>query len=183
MMKSDLRRVPGAGERARSSASAKSLRWVITLVMVGAAFLTGFTLAGQPVRGGPPGPNGAPVPRPERQPSDTIGIIDFYGLRAVTEAQVRKALAIQEGDPAPQTAGEITAAVQRLEKAPGVEHAQLARVCCDERGRSILYIGIAEKGAPRFTYHAAPAGRASLPPEMVDTSHRFDEALGEAVQK
>jgi hypothetical protein len=31
--------------------------------------------------------------------------------------------------------------------------------------------------------HHAPAGRASLPPEMVDLSHRFDEALGEAVQK
>jgi hypothetical protein len=155
----------------------------VSRVVVSAALLMSVAPAGQAAGAPANARQGATAPRPEARPSDCIGILDFYGLRTVAEAQVRKALALKEGDRAPQSAAEKTEAVRRLEKVPDVEHARLARVCCDERGRSILYVGIAEKGSPRFTYHPAPTGRASLPPEMVLTSHRFEEALGEAVQK
>jgi len=148
--------------------------------------------AGLLMRATPPGkavgaeaslrPSGSET-RPEARPSDTIGILDFYGLRTVAPSQVRKALDLREGDRVPHSAAEIAQAVQRLEKLPGVDRARIERLCCDENGRAILFVGIAEKGAPRFTYHPAPTGRASLPAEMVDSSHRFDEALREAVEK
>src|SRR5438034_350069 len=125
IMRSDLASVNGAGERGRSSRSAKSIRRVITTVMVGAALLRGVTLAGQAVRGETPVPKGAAVPRLAVRPSDSIGILDFYGLRTITQQPVRKALDLAEGDTVPQTASEAAEVIRRLEKVPGVARARL----------------------------------------------------------
>src|SRR5205085_606320 len=92
-------------------------------VVAAAALLMGVTLAGQAAGAETTARQSAIAPQPEARPSDTIGILDFYGLRTVTQPQARKALALQEGDRAPQSTAEITEAVRRLEKLPGVEHA------------------------------------------------------------
>ena len=64
-----------------------------------------------------------------------IGIIDFYGLRGVTEQQVREALQIKEGDPVSVDRKE---ARRRLEALPGVAEARLSLVCC-EAGKAIAF--------------------------------------------
>ena len=92
-----------------------------------------------------------------------IGILDFYGLRKVSEARARKALGVKEGDPLPHSKGEVE---ERLEKLPGVVSAHLAAVCC-ERGDAILFVGIEEKGAAHFDYREPPQGDARLPDEIV----------------
>ncbi|MEO8131553.1 MAG: hypothetical protein ABI822_30945, partial [Bryobacteraceae bacterium] len=46
-----------------------------------------------------------------------IGTIDFYGLRKVTEAKVRKALAVAEGGVLPSSKGDTE---ERLDQIPGV---------------------------------------------------------------
>jgi 2',3'-cyclic-nucleotide 2'-phosphodiesterase (5'-nucleotidase family) len=120
---------------------------------------------------------------PPLQASDSIGILDFYGLRKVTQQQLRSALDLKEGDRVPRSASDLYAAVTRLKGVPGVVSARLEPVCCDEQGRSILFVGIEEKGAPRFRYHPPPSGDVSLPAEWVGTYHRYEEALAEAVQK
>src|SRR5688500_2951111 len=64
-----------------------------------------------------------------------VGIIDFYGLRTISEQQARQALQIKEGDSLPGSAEE---AQRRLETLPNVQQAHLGVICCDE-GRAILY--------------------------------------------
>src|SRR5213592_2557900 len=56
-----------------------------------------------------------------------VGIIDFYGLRSVSEQQVRQTLQIREGDALPDSVKELE---RRLEALPNVQQARLERVCC-----------------------------------------------------
>ena len=104
-----------------------------------------------------------------------IGIIDFYGLRHVSEAQVRQALQIKEGDSVSASREE---ARRRLEALPNVQSARLAYTCC-EAGKTILYVGISEKGAPALKFRPAPVGDARLPANMV----KAGVALAEAVER
>jgi hypothetical protein len=168
-------------QRARPAASRRRPAAPITLIMAGVTFLAGGQLTarsvGQEISDRPAGSE------PRRSPRDTIGIMSFYGLRTVTELQARQALVLHEGDPVPQSQREIAAGVLRLERLPGVDRARLTRLCCDEHGRTILYVGIAEKGAPRFTYRPAPTARVTLPRDLIERSHRFDRLLQAAVEQ
>ncbi|MBO0727500.1 MAG: FtsQ-type POTRA domain-containing protein, partial [Blastocatellia bacterium] len=65
---------------------------------------------------------------PQDRQSPPIGIIDFYGLRAVSERQVREALQIKEGD---SLSGESNDVKRRLESLPGVAEASIEYNCCD----------------------------------------------------
>lgn len=107
-----------------------------------------------------------------------IGIIDFYGLHSITEQQARAALQIKEGDEASDS--KIEAALKRLEALPGVERARISRVCCAE-GKTILYVGTREKGAPVVRFHLVPTGAIRLPEEVIKTGEEFSKAHDEAV--
>ncbi len=108
-----------------------------------------------------------------------IGIIDFYGLRSVSERQARQALQIKEGDSLPASREE---AQHRLETLPNVQQALLGAVCC-EAGKSILYVGIREKGAPSLQFRTAPKGAIRLPETIVESGNAFYDALTEGIQK
>ncbi len=108
-----------------------------------------------------------------------IGIIDFYGLRTVTEQQARAALQIKEGD---SLSDEPKDARRRLEALPGVAQAQLEMVCCDG-GKAILYVGIAEKGVPAFQFRQAPKGTIKLPKDIKQAGEEFQKAQMDAVLK
>ena len=115
-----------------------------------------------------------------------IGIIDFYGLRTLSQAQARQALQLKEGDALPasdeQVERTIEEARKRLETLPGVAQARLNFVCCDA-GRAILYVGIEEKGSPSLHFSPAPQGSVRLPAEVVDAGKAFESAFAEAVEK
>jgi hypothetical protein len=113
------------------------------------------------------------------QTPPTIGIIDFYGLRDVSEPQVRQALQIKEGDTIPASREE---AQHRLEALPNVQQAQLTYVCCDA-GKLILYVGISEKGAPALQFRPAPRGSARLPDNMVRAGAALADAVTRSVLK
>ena len=104
-----------------------------------------------------------------------IGVIDFYGLRNISEQQVRQALQIKEGNAVPDSRD---AAQRRLEALPNVQQARLSFVCCDD-GKAILYVGISEKGTPTLRFRPAPQRSIRLPDNMV----RAGEALSDAVTK
>lgn len=97
-----------------------------------------------------------------------IGVIDFYGLRHVSEKRLREALAVREGDPLPASKGDVE---ERLGRVAGVVRARLEAVCC-EGDRAILYVGIQEREAPHFEFRPEPSGEATLP-EAVTDSYRF----------
>lgn len=101
-----------------------------------------------------------------------LDVLDFYGLRKVTESQIRKALGVREGDRLPPSKGDAEA---KLDQIAGVVESHLEAVCCDN-GQTILYVGIEERGAPHFDLREPPDGEANLPDEIVNTYHRFLEA-------
>jgi hypothetical protein len=98
-----------------------------------------------------------------------IGTIDFYGARKTSEATLRKALRVREGDPLPQPKAD---AEERLEGVPGVVRAHLEATCCED-GKAILYVGIEEKGAAHFDYRQPPTQELSLPAEIIAAYAKF----------
>ena len=107
-----------------------------------------------------------------------IGIIDFYGLRSVTEAQARQALRLKESDPVPESP---VPARLRLEAIPGVSRARLNFVCCNN-GKAIMYVGVEEKGAPGLEFRPAPHGSVRLYADVLQAGADFDKAFTEAAQ-
>ncbi len=108
-----------------------------------------------------------------------IGIIDFYGLKKVSEASVRKVLTVKEGDPLPPSKSDVEEAIEQL---PGVVLASLEAVCC-EAGKAILYVGIEEKGASHFALRSVPDGDAMLSTDILDTYQSFLDSVQEAVRQ
>jgi len=113
-----------------------------------------------------------------------IGIIDFYGLRHLSERQVRSALPLREGDPAPESdeaASRVKALIkQRLGALPGVKAVEVEAVCCDA-GRLVVYVGIVEAGARSDVFARPPAGTVRLPDDIAAAGEAFEKAFEAAV--
>jgi len=98
------------------------------------------------------------LPAPQDSQFPPIGIIDFYGLRNISERQVRESLQIKEGD---SLSEEPIEAKRRLESLQGVAEAPFELVCCDA-GKAILFVGIRENGTPSLQFRPAPHSWALL---------------------
>ncbi len=109
----------------------------------------------------------------------TIGVVDFYGLRKVPEARIRQALGAKEGDKLPPSKGDVE---ERLDAVPGVVEGHLEAVCCND-GKTILYVGIEEKGSPHFELRDPPDAEIALPEEVTAAYRRFMEAFSAAVRR
>ena len=107
-----------------------------------------------------------------------IGVIDFYGVQKVPMEKIRKALAVNPGDGLPMSKGDVES---RLNEVPGVVGASLQATCC-EAGKAILYVGIQEKGATRFEYHAEPDGNVALPEAITAAYRKFLVEMAVAAQ-
>jgi hypothetical protein len=108
----------------------------------------------------------------------TIAVIDFYGIRTVSESEARKALRIKEGDTPPES---TLPAQLRLEAVPGVAQARLIFVCCNA-GKATLYVGVEEKGEPETRFRPAPMGTAHLYGDVLEAGAAFEKAYSEAAQ-
>jgi len=117
----------------------------------------------------------------EARREDTVGTLDFFGLRRVTEADVRAALELKEGDVYLRTAGRSIVAA--LEKIPGVSKATVAPITVDGSGKLKIFIGIQEDGAAGFTFRDAPQGAQRLPDDLAQIQRDFISALGPAVRR
>ena len=107
-----------------------------------------------------------------------IQTIDFYGLRTVSEAQVRKAMQIKEGDAPPES---TLPAQLRVEAVDRVIHARLNFVCC-EKGKTTLYVGIQEQDVPALEFRPAPTGAVRLPFDVPPAGAAFDTAFERAME-
>ncbi|MGZ4808245.1 MAG: hypothetical protein ACXV7D_02865, partial [Thermoanaerobaculia bacterium] len=81
----------------------------------------------------------------------SIAGLEIFGLRHVSEARVRKALALREGDPLPESKEAIE---QRVAKINGVRAAHLEGVCCVEGGKYLLWLGVEEEGSTAMHFRA-----------------------------
>ncbi len=114
------------------------------------------------------------------QSMPAIGTIDYYGVHRVSKTALTRALRIVPGD-RPTKALETEG--KRLDSVPGVSRARLNFVCCDARGKTILYVGIEETGGTQFHFRPAPVGSERLPAEVVQAGHALDEAVMQAAEK
>ena len=112
-----------------------------------------------------------------------IETIDFYGLRTFSEKQIREAMRIKEGDAPPKTKENHDEILKRIETLPNVEEARLSAICCTNNGRTMLYVGVREKGSPALNFRNAPNGAIRLTEEIVKLGKEFDEAYQKAVRK
>jgi hypothetical protein len=104
-----------------------------------------------------------------------VDVIDFYGLHKTTEAKVREAIGMKEGDPLPASKGD---AEERLDNIPGVAESHLEAVY--DAKKMILYAGLEERGAPHFDIREAPEGDMKLPEVMTKEYRNFVEAAAAA---
>lgn len=107
-----------------------------------------------------------------------IGIIDFFGLRSISEQQARFALGLRERDTLPLTLSDIE---ERIKDTLHVSEAHINVVCCDDSGSLILFVGIRETHAKHSMYRTPPDWDISLPQEITDTYNKFFEAMERAV--
>jgi hypothetical protein len=116
-----------------------------------------------------------------------IGIIDIYGARTLTHAQIRQQLQIKEGDPAPLQQKDfeqrVMPAYGRLLSLPNVAQVDINFVCCSDDGRTILFVGVQEKGTPAIQFLPAPTGSVRLPQEYIEDDAAFFRALQAAIAK
>ena len=105
--------------------------------------------------------------------------IEFYGLHKLPEQKLLHALRLKPGDPIPPSKSGLE---EDLEQIPGVVLAHLEAVCCDH-GKTTLFIGIEEKGAPHLAFRSQPAGAAVLPDDLTNTYRKFLEAVRDAAHR
>jgi hypothetical protein len=102
--------------------------------------------------------------------------IEFYGLHKLSEQKLLHTLHVKPGDPLPPSKGDLE---DELEQIPGVVQAHVEAVCCDQ-GKTTLFIGIEEKGAPHLAFRSAPAGSAVLPSGVEEIYQHLLDAVREA---
>lgn len=105
--------------------------------------------------------------------------IEFYGLHKLSEQKLLHAVHLKAGEALPPSKGDLE---DELEKVSGVVLSRVEAVCC-EQGKTILFIGIEEKGAPHLAFRSAPTGDPVLPDDLLDTYHRFLDAVRNAAQR
>ena len=112
----------------------------------------------------------------------TIGKIQFYGLRSVTEDQVRALLPFSEGfvvsaeDPLSEEDMEL-----QLAEGLRISRTDLSLVCCYEPYKAIAYVGVDEGKTEPLQFRDEPTGDTTLPAEIVETQRQIDTALRAAV--
>ena len=112
-----------------------------------------------------------------------LGIVDFYGVRTVSETALPQSLPFHEGDAIDPD--QFTAKKQDFEKrlstVPGVKQAFLTLVCCTDDQKSMLYVGIEEAASPCLTFRPAPTGSVRLPEDVLRVGRSVDAAWEKAV--
>ena len=106
---------------------------------------------------------------------DKIGDIEFYGYKGLDPAKVRAALPIHEGgEYSDKVKEQVREAVTR---AIGKPPSDVAIVCCDEKSRRLVFIGLPGESLKKLTYNPQPEGKEKLPKEIFDLRGRVDEGL------
>jgi hypothetical protein len=118
---------------------------------------------------------------PPTKPGDTIGPMDFFGYQGLDVVKLRAALPVHVGDKLDrQTKTLIEGAVVGV---IGKKPTQVAEVCCDEQGRSLIYIGLPGGTYKPFVLNPAPTGNERLPAEIVSLERQVEAASSAAVKK
>jgi hypothetical protein len=111
----------------------------------------------------------------------SIGSIDFFGLRNVSEAEIRKHLPFKEGDPLMDKAQRPDGAA--LAKAVGVAEITLTYICCTQEQQVEVYVGVAENPIRQVRAPSVFLGTARLPEDMIRADDEYGTRVREAVSR
>jgi len=127
----------------------------------------------------------AAAPALAQDESFTIGAIDFYGRDGIHIDLIRAALPLREGDQLSRAskARMVRRVKKAIRQATGREVSDVAPVCCDNRGRLIVYIGLRGKSVGQTLYNPSPHGSARLPPAALKIYRDIEKALLNAIEK
>ena len=119
--------------------------------------------------------------RPDQQ--STIANIDFFGYGHFDVVKLRSVLPIQPGESITQA--DWSTYRSRIDDAirsqTGKPPTDVARVCCDENGSSMIYIGVAGTSSVALQHKPAPTSAERLPAAALKLSQETEEALTKAV--
>ena len=127
----------------------------------------------------------AAAPSFSQNESFTVGAVDFYGSNGVNINLIRAAIPLREGDQFSPDSKEIVVArfKKAIKRVTGREPSDVAPVCCDERGRVVIYIGLRGGSVRRTIYNLSPRGSARLPRAALQIHRDAEEALLNAMKK
>ena len=127
----------------------------------------------------------ATAPAFSQEESFPIGAIEFYGNAGVDAERLRNALPLRVGDQVVNGTKEKIAAdiTHAIKQKTGRDVVDVAPVCCDDRGRLWVYIGLRDESARQTVYNAEPRGSARLSPTAIKFHRDAGEALSEAMRK
>jgi hypothetical protein len=110
--------------------------------------------------------------------SPHIGVVEIYGAHKVSLGKIRAAIGVKEGGPLPASKGELE---DKLDKISGVVASRVEAACCLD-GKTILYVGIQEKGAPHIEFRPEPDGDITLPSELTEIYSDFLDAVNQSIR-
>jgi hypothetical protein len=115
----------------------------------------------------------------------TIGAVDFYGSDGLDLKLIRAALPLREGDQLSRGSKErmVRRVKKAIKQAVGREVSDVAPVCCDDRGRVIVYIGLGGKSVRQTLYNPAPTGSTHLPAAALRLHQDVEKAWLNAMEK
>jgi hypothetical protein len=110
--------------------------------------------------------------------SPRVGVVEIYGARRVSVHKIRQVLGVEAGSPLPSSKGAIE---EKIDKISGIVASRLEAACCVD-GKTILYVGIQEKGAPHLEFRPEPDGDITLPSEITSTYADFLDSVDQSIR-
>ena len=113
---------------------------------------------------------------------ETIANIDFFGYGNLDVVKLRSVLPIHPGESIKQD--DWSTYRSRIDEAirsqTGKLPTDVVRLCCNDNGNSMIYIGVAGTSSIALQHKPAPAGEERLPAAALKLNQESEEALGKA---
>lgn len=113
-----------------------------------------------------------------------VAEIDFFGYQGIDLNQIRPAIPVRVGDEfSPTAKDEVKSRImQAVQKVTGSPPTDVATICCDTEGRSIIYVGLPGKSSEKITYNPATSGTVRLPSPAIKLYQAEGKAVRHAVE-
>lgn len=127
-------------------------------------------------------PYAASSPASQSDQKTAIANIDLFGYGQLDVKKLRSVLPIKAGESIkpsewPTYRSRIEGALRSLTGKPPTD---VALTCCNERGDSMIYIGVARTSSAAVPHKPAPTGEARLPDAALRLNREADEVLTKA---
>ena len=125
------------------------------------------------------------IPVAGQRQNNRLGEIEFFGAQDIDVQKVRASLLLHEGEEfSLDSLPDLTSRIKQTVKViTGTEATDVARVCCDQHGDWMFYIGLQGKNYRSFHYNAVPTGSIRFPAEVVNLYRQAMNLLFESIQK